>query len=510
MKATTPLKTSSPTAPHRPAVTLALVLLGMLTLAMSMSGTTVALPEIGADLDASGASLQWAVTGYFLTASSFMLVTGALADLFGRRRVYRTGAALFTAGLLLSATATDVLVLDAARALAGLGAAGVMASGGALLATTFSGPARTKAYAALGTTGGIGLAAGPTISGALVGGLGWRAGFLVFAAVGVMLLAGTFLVAESRSAARPRLDVPGAVTFIAALALVMTGVTQGPQNGWSHPLVLAAFAAGALLLVLFAVLQRRSAHPVLDLTLVRDRRYLAWTLAGLTGAVGFAGTLTYLPTYFQGVNGVSAGEAGTTMLLLTAPVLVAPLVSGRLVTRGVPARLVITVAIALVAAGNAWLTVLAPGGGIAPLAGPLLTIGIGTGLANGIIDGQAMSLVDPERSGTAAGFLNTVRGGGQAMMIAALGAVMLSLLQDRLGSAALAARVASGHLTGPDHAHLAQQFTGVWHTVLWGIAALTALLCVAVATLLRTPRTTPRPLTPTAETTKAPALTSVR
>ncbi|WP_171164849.1 MFS transporter [Streptomyces sp. I05A-00742] len=509
MNDTAPKGSAAPPS-RRAAVTLALVLLGMLTLSMSMSGTTVALPDIGEDLGASGASLQWAVTGYFLTASSFMLVTGALADLFGRRRVYRTGAALFTVGLLLSATATDVLLLDAARAVAGLGAAGVMASAGALLATTFSGPARTKAYAALGTTGGIGLAAGPTLSGALVGAVGWRAGFLVFAAVGAVLLAGTFLIAESRSAVRPRLDVPGAVTFIVALALVMTGVTQGPQNGWSHPLVLAAFGVGALLLGLFAVLQRRSAHPVLDLTLVRDRRYLAWTLAGLTGAVGFAGSLTYLPTYFQGVNGVSAGEAGTTMLLLTAPVLVAPLISAQLVTRGVPARLVITVAIGLVAAGNAWLTVLEPGMGLLPLAGPLLTIGIGTGLANGIIDGQAMSLVDPERSGTAAGFLNTVRGGGQAMMIAALGAVMLSLLQDRVGSSGLAAQIASGHLAGPDHAHLAQQFTGAWHTALWGIAGLTAALCVAVAALLRAPRPASRPAAPVTEDAEVLTLASSR
>ncbi|GAA0386418.1 MFS transporter [Streptomyces luteireticuli] len=478
----------------RPAATLGLVLLGMLTLAMSMSGTTVALPDIGADLDASGAPLQWVITGYFLTASSFMLVAGSLADAFGRRRVYRVGALFFTAGLAMGATADDVLLLDAARVLAGLGAAGVMAGGGALLAGTFEGAARTRAFAALGTVGGIGLAAGPTLSGALVGALGWRAAFLVFAVVGAVLLGGTLFVAESRAAARPRLDAVGAVTFIAALGLLMTGVTQGPQNGWSHPLVLGAFGAGALLLVTFAVLQRRSAHPVLDLALVRDRRYLAWTLAGLTGAVGFAGALTYLPTYFQGVDGLSSGEAGTTMLLLTAPVLFLPLLGARLVNRGVPARLVIAVAMGLVAAGNAWLTVLTPGAGAGLLAGPLLTIGAGTGLANGIIDGQAMNAVAPGREGTAAGFLNTVRGGGQALMITVLGAGLLSLLQGRLGSGELAGRVASGHLDGPDHAYLAGEFTGAWHTVSWTIAGVMTVVGVTVVALLRTPRGERTPL----------------
>ncbi|KNB49056.1 MFS transporter [Streptomyces caatingaensis] len=481
----------------RPAATLGLVLLGMLTLAMSMSGTTVALPEIGADLGASGAPLQWVITGYFLTASSFMLVAGSLADALGRRRVYRVGAALFTAGLALSATADDVLLLDAARVLAGLGAAGVMAGGGALLGSTFQGAARTRAFGALGTVGGVGLAAGPTLSGALVGTLGWRAAFLVFAAVGAVLLTGTLLVAESRAEARPRLDVAGAVTFIVALGLLMTGVTQGPQNGWSHPLVLGAFGGGAALLVTFGILQRRSAHPVLDLALVRDRRYLAWTLAGLTGAVGFAGTLTYLPTYFQGVDGASSGEAGTTMLLLTAPVLLLPLVGARLVNRGVPARVLIALAMGLVAAGNAWLTVLEPGAGAGLLAGPLLTIGIGTGLANGLVDGQAMGVVAAGREGTAAGFLNTVRGGGQAMMIAALGAGLLSLLQGRLGSGELAGRVASGHLDGADHAYLAGEFTGAWHTVSWTIAGVMAVVAVTVVVLLRAPRggETPRPRT---------------
>src|SRR4051812_26758010 len=122
---------------HRPTLTLIVVLLGMLTLPMAMSGTTVALPRIGADLDASGASLQWVVVGYFLAASSFMLVAGSLGALSGRRRVLTLGAALYPAGPLASALAQHILLLDAARLLSGIGAAGVMASGGSLLAATF-------------------------------------------------------------------------------------------------------------------------------------------------------------------------------------------------------------------------------------------------------------------------------------------------------------------------------------------------------------------------------------
>ena len=108
----------------RSTFTLLVVLLGMLTLPMAMSGTTVALPRIGADLDASGAALQWVVVGYFLAASSFMLVAGSLGDLYGRRRILTAGAALYTAGTLASALAQNILLLDAARILSGIGAAG--------------------------------------------------------------------------------------------------------------------------------------------------------------------------------------------------------------------------------------------------------------------------------------------------------------------------------------------------------------------------------------------------
>ncbi|MEV8411084.1 MFS transporter, partial [Streptomyces niveus] len=163
-----PDPTRRPLSPTRAATTLTVVLLGYLTLPMAMSGITVALPRIGADLDASGAALNWVVVGYFLAASSFTLVAGSLGDLFGRRRLFAVGAAVYTAGTLASAFSHHILLLDAARVLSGVGSAGVMASGGALLAATFTGAARSRAFASVGTAVGIGLAAGPTFAGTMV------------------------------------------------------------------------------------------------------------------------------------------------------------------------------------------------------------------------------------------------------------------------------------------------------------------------------------------------------
>jgi MFS family permease len=468
-------------------LTLAVVLLGYLTLPMSMSGTTVALPQIGAALDTSGGALQWVVTGYFLTASSFMLVAGSTGDLFGRRRIYRIGATIYSLGSLVAAFTPSILLLDAARTITGVGAAGVMAGTGAILASTFTGSERTKAFAAMGTIAGVGMAIGPTLAGWLVGALGWRATFGTFAAAGTLLLAGTFAMAETRADQRPRVDWVGAVTFIAGLASAMFAITQSSRAGWTSPLVLGLLATGAALLALFVLVERRSANPVLDLTLLRNRRFVGWITAGVAMVLGFGGMMSYLPTYLQGATGMSARDAGLIMLMSTLPTLFLPLLGSRLVNRGFSPRVLITIGLLLIAAGNAWLTTLHPGIGAWQLLGPLLTVGVGIGLAAGLIDAQAMNQVDQARTGMAAGLLNTVRGGTQTLVLALFGSVLISLLTSQVG-AEQAGRVATGKLAEAQHDFLAAQLTDAWQIVLWAIAAVTGLGALAVASLLAPPR----------------------
>ncbi|MFD5099461.1 MFS transporter [Streptomyces albidochromogenes] len=485
---TTPPPAPRPPRPRRARATLLIVLLGYLTLPMSMSGTTIALPEIGRDLDASGASLQWVVTGYFLTASAFMLVAGSLGDLFGRRKVYASGAALYTAGTFVASTAQSVLVLDAARTLSGVGAAGVMAGGGAILATAFEGPARTRVFATVGTVAGIGIAVGPTVSGALVGAFGWRTTFLVFGVAGLVIISATFLMAESRAAARPRVDRAGALTFAAALGMVMFALTQGGQAGWTGPRVLVPLLGGAALLALFVRVERRAAHPMLDLALLRDRRFMGWIVGATSVAVGSSGVMIFFPTYLQGANGLSAGDAGLVMLMMTAPVFVVPQIGARLVNRGVPPRHLIVTALLLSAAGNALLVlVLRPGVGAAALAAPLIVLGVAGGLALGMVDAQAMSMVAPESVGMASGLLNTIRAGSNSLMLAFFGAALIALVRTRVGDAALAADVTAGKLSGPRHADLAAQFTYAWQSALTLVALTTAVAAILIHRMLKPP-----------------------
>ncbi|WP_436889604.1 MFS transporter [Nocardiopsis dassonvillei] len=467
-----------------PGILLAGVMLGVLVVAMSISGTAVAVPGIGRELEASGAPLHWVVAGYNLTFAACTLVCGSLSDLFGRRLLFVIGALVFSAGNVASALAGGILLLDAARLATGVGGAAIMASGGALLATTFDGAARTRAFAAMGTMAGVGIAVGPTLSGLLVGAVGWRAAFLAYAVVGLLVLAASAFMAESRAPERPRVDWGGAVTFVLSLTLVMYAVIEAPETGWGSPTVIGALAAGALLMALFLAIEARAARPVLDLDLVRDGRFMAWCLSTLTTSVGFLGVLVFLPTYLQGVQGVSAQTAGLMMLMLTAPVLVAPSLGGWLVTRGVSARLLIVAALLSVAGGNALLTVLHPGIGAWGLAAPLVLIGVGMGLSFGITDGQAMSVVRPEKAGMAAGFLNTLRGGAEALVIAVFGAALSSIVAARTGSSEVAARVTAGDLGDSEPGVLADHLTAAWDLTSWGVAALSLAATVGVFVLL--------------------------
>lgn len=466
--------------------TLTVVLLGFLVLPMSMSGAGVAVPRIGADLDASGQAAQWVVTAYFLTASSFMLVAGSLGDVIGRRRIYRAGAIAYSLGCLVAAFSPGIAILLSARVLTGLGAAGVMAGGGAILAATFANAARARAFAAMGAISGLGLALGPSLSGWLVDGLGWRLGFGAFVLPGLVLIAGTWLMRETRAEKTPRIDAAGAVTFVAGLAALMLALTQGSSLGWASPIVLVLLVCVVLLLTSFVAIERRAVNPILNLSLLRQRRFMGWLLAAITMSFGFGGVLNFLPSYLQDPVGLTAANAGLVMMLPTLPMLIMPTAGGWLISKGTSPVLVITPALLAIAGGNAWLATLHPTISPLELAGPLVLLGAGVGLASGIIDAQAMNEVNEKQVGMAAGMLNTVRGTSNALILGLFGSALIAIVAGKIDSAGLAGQVATGNL--PDTAYaafLAAQLTEAWRIVLIALAGLCCLAAIVTASLVR-------------------------
>ncbi|MEO3889516.1 MFS transporter [Nonomuraea sp. B5E05] len=474
------------------ALTLPVVLVGVVLVAMSISGTAVALPSIGADLHTSGSPLNWVVAGYNLAFAAMTLVAGSTADRIGRRRVFIAAALIFAIGFVVTAFSSSIVLTDVARIISGAGGAGIMAAGGAILASSYDGAARNRAFALMGTMAGIGIAVGPTLSGLLIAATGWRGSFAVYTLIGLLIALGATRTHESRAGDTGRTDWAGSVLFIAALALLMFAILEAPAFGWTHPTILVIALAGLVALVVFGALQRRSPSPVLAPFLVTHRRFMGWSLATLTTSVGFLGALVFLPTYLQAAGGLSPAAAGVAMLLLTAPVLVTPMFAVTLINRGVSPGTLILIALLLVVGGNFWLTALTADHVVAVVAAPLLMIEMGMGASFGITDGQAMSIVPADAVGMAAGFLNTLRGAAEALVIAAFGASLIGFLSARLGDSARAAAVSAGRLSADGSSEELEAFTWSWHMTQLGIAALCLILSIGVAALIVSGRSRPR------------------
>ncbi|MGW0145698.1 MFS transporter [Streptomyces sp. NPDC003333] len=280
--------------------------------ALDFSVLNVALPVLGADLGMDRSALQWAVTAFALPSGGFLLLFGRIGDLFGRRRLFLTGLGLFAAASVLATLAWDPASFLAGRALQGLGAAMIVPTGMSLLTTTFAeGPARDRALGISGTLMSLGFTIGVVAGGVLTDTLGWRStmGLLALFALVVLPLA-PGLLPESRTPARPHLDVPGAVTVTGGLLALIYALTTAADHGFAHADVLATLVLGAALLTAFAVIESRTPEPLVSLPMLR-RRTVAWgNLGGLVTFSMMSTVVFVLTLYLQGVLGLTAWETG--------------------------------------------------------------------------------------------------------------------------------------------------------------------------------------------------------
>jgi len=241
--------------------TLVAVCLGTFMLLLDITIVQVALPDIQRALHSSFADLQWVVDAYALTLAAFLLTAGSLADMYGRRRLYLAGLAVFTGASVLCGFATSTLMLQLSRGLQGAGGAIMFAVSLALLANAFRGKDRGVAFGVWGAVTGLAVAIGPLLGGALTSGLSWRWIFFVNVPIGIAAAALTTMrVAESRSPSATGPDWAGFVIFTAALASLVYGLIESNQRSFTDGLVLGCLAAAAVLLAVFVIVERRSAH----------------------------------------------------------------------------------------------------------------------------------------------------------------------------------------------------------------------------------------------------------
>jgi MFS family permease len=309
---TSAAKPAAPGLTPRDRLVLFVLCAAQFMVALDFSVLNVALPVLGADLGMSPSALQWAVTAFALPSGGFLLLFGRTGDLYGRRRLFLAGLALFGAASLLATFAWDPASFLAGRALQGLGAAAIVPTGMSLLTTTFpEGPARDRALGISGTLLSLGFTVGMVAGGVLTDLLGWRStmGLLTLFALIVLPLA-PGLLPESRTPDRPRLDVPGAVTVTGGLLALIYALSTAADQGFGRADVLVALVAGVLLLTAFAVVESRAETPLVSLPMLR-RRTVAWgNLGGLVTFSMMSTVVFVLTLYLQEVLGLSAFETG--------------------------------------------------------------------------------------------------------------------------------------------------------------------------------------------------------
>ncbi|WP_328747408.1 MFS transporter [Streptomyces sp. NBC_00285] len=280
--------------------------------ALDFSVLNVALPVLGADLGMSRSGLQWAVTAFALPSGGFLLLFGRVGDLYGRRKLFLTGLALFGAASLLATFAWNPASFLAGRALQGLGAAAIVPTGMALLTTTFpEGPARHRALGISGTLLSLGFTVGMVAGGTLTDTFGWRStmGLLALFALIVLPLAPT-LLPESRTPDRPRLDIPGAITVTGGLLSLIYALSTAADHGFARADVITTLIAGLLLLAAFVTIESRTATPLVSLPMLR-RRTVAWGNIGGLVTFSMMSTVVFaLTLYLQEVLRLSAFETG--------------------------------------------------------------------------------------------------------------------------------------------------------------------------------------------------------
>ena len=384
---------------------------------------SIALPSIRESLHAGLSGLQWTVSAYTLTFAVFLLTGSTLGDRFGRRNLFVTGLAVFTGASVVSALAPNIGVLIAARAVQGLGGAVIVPLSLTLLSASVRPEKRGAAVGAWGAIGGLAVALGPVIGGAVVEAASWQWIFWVNVPIGVVLLPLAWIgLTESRGAAR-RLDVTGTVLATGGLLGVVLGLIRGGDAGWTTPLVLTGFVAGGVLLLAFVVWELRTDAPMVPMHLFRGRSFPLINISALLMSFGMFGAVFFLSQLFQTVYGDSPLGSGIRVLPWTGmPMLVAP-IAGILSDR-IGGKWIVTVGLGLQAVALAWIAaVTTVDVGYVELLPAFILGGAGMAMFFAPIANLVLGSVRRHEEGIASGVNNTLRELGGVLGIAVMGAV---------------------------------------------------------------------------------------
>ncbi len=411
-------------AARRRLMILATCCLSLFLVTMDLTIVNVALPSIRRDLHASVAGLQWSIDGYTVVVASFLMLSGSMADRFGRRRTFQLGLSVFSLGSLLCSLATTTNALVASRMLQALGGSMLNPVAMSIIVNTFTDlRERARALGVWGAIFGVSMAGGPLLGGALVDSIGWRSIFWVNVPVGVLALAlSARFIPESRADRPRRFDLLAQVLIIVGLLALTSAVIDGRRVGWSSWTIAAGFGAALASVVALIAWESRRVEPLLDLRFFRSLPFSSATVLALLSFAAFSGFLFLNSLYLQEARGFHASTAGLMTLPIALALVVCSPLSGRLVGAG-HARLAIVVAGGAISCGALMLTGLADDTPLPVLIIAYAIFGVGLGSIGAPVNTTAVSGMPRSQAGLAAAVASTSRQIGASLGVALAGSI---------------------------------------------------------------------------------------
>ncbi|MCI0755504.1 MFS transporter [Teichococcus vastitatis] len=470
-------------------LSLLVIATAQLMLVLDDTIANIAPPSIQRELAVSATTLPWIINAYILVFGGLLLFGGRVGDLFGRRRVFRAGLGVFIFASLFGGLGLNAEMLIGARALQGLGAALTAPNALALIATNFPvGKSRNSAMAVYGAMSALGITIGVLLGGVLTGTLGWRWVFFINIPIGLVVLAGSRVLAEGERNTG-KLDTPGAITGTGAVVALTYGITHAAEHGWGNAVTLGSFGTALVLTLLFLVLQMRGTSPMLPLGLFQDRnRWGSYATMLFVGA-GLMGTFYLLALYLQQVLGFDPLWAGVASLPFSAGIILGAGISSKLVERLAP-RLVAGPGLLLGALGMLWLSTLAVDSTYAAHVMPaLFLISFGLGMAAVVTTLTAVHGVAEDQAGVASALVNMAQQIGAALGLAVFTTLAVSATNRQMPDApgALLEGIARGEAAVISSAARALTYGYTMAFLVGaGLLLLAAIIAVVAVTTRRT------------------------
>ena len=406
--------------------------LGLFILMLDSTVVALALPTIERELHASADNVQWVLNGYLLVMSVLVVTAGRLGDIYGRRLVFLIGMAVFGAGSVLAAVASDDAVLVAARAIQGAGGAAMLSLSLAIVSHAFPVSQQGQALGIWAAVSALALAIGPLVGGVLID-VDWRLIFWINLPICALGIAITWWAArESRDeTSPPKVDYPGLATLTPGLLAIVFALIRADNWGWTSGRTLGLLAAGLVLLAAFWAIEHRVASPIVDFGLFRNRPYLGASAAAFALVGAYWAVIFFQPQYLQDVLDHGPVAAGVLVLPITAPMVFISPFCGPLIARVGP-RVLMTAGMVCGAVGLALLTQIDADSSYGALLPGYLLFGIALGLVYAPMSTAAMLAMPREKAGIAAGVLAMVRVTAGALALAVVASVFQSIQSDQL------------------------------------------------------------------------------